>query len=347
MSDIDPTPETPVTIPDRLGWWRGESKALWLRLLEGVTEGLPYITTALSALRGPNASTLDDLVKQASFAAYMSDVDDQLTALDTKLQGVQTRLDNLLSDTGDGVNGYLASKTVRGLLWQLLQYAQQGFSGIPPTQQDGDLQSEGSTIIEGRKYATFTPPIAGVDISGGGTVLTPTTAWEGWTYYIQTTDPAPHLSGDEVAPNAWLPLSGSAGVTFSVAVQYQIAVFLRQPERLGFNWRYILGEIEEVSTTFGARWLPVTTKYPSIVWGDIGGGSRMLVGDFSGWQWEVLGGGGQAQWTFGSDWGLSGNDTGTFPNGTISIIVQFSGYPGEDASITLVPPGTDLPGHPS
>jgi hypothetical protein len=49
MSDIDPTPETPVTVGDRLGWWRGSQAAQHTALLAALAAQHTALLAALAA----------------------------------------------------------------------------------------------------------------------------------------------------------------------------------------------------------------------------------------------------------------------------------------------------------
>jgi hypothetical protein len=52
MSDVDPTPETPVTIGDRLGWWRGDLNARLDALSTQLATQHTELLAAITALRG-------------------------------------------------------------------------------------------------------------------------------------------------------------------------------------------------------------------------------------------------------------------------------------------------------
>lgn len=94
MPDIDPTPETPVTVGDRLGWWRGEMAAQHTALLE--------------ALAAQHASLLE--AQAAQHAALLNALSQSGTSDDTTAQ--------ILAAIGR-LDTYPAQWTVRALLAQL------------------------------------------------------------------------------------------------------------------------------------------------------------------------------------------------------------------------------------
>src|SRR5690606_35692685 len=234
MSETDPTPEAPVTSGDRMQWWRA---ALALQI---------------ASMQGTPAKSLSDVWAAADNIASELDSGEGITAYNL-LDGIYTiladhteRLDRLQEAVGANPYQSLTITTVRGLLYTMLNRLSIITTGPLPV-GGGDASSDGDILVEGRRYATF-GPITGITISSDGRNLTASN-WSGWTYYIQTTDPAPQIAGTPTSPNGWTDEGLTGTVNFSVEAQYPIAVYLKRPPAFeGFYiWTFDDGELESWS----------------------------------------------------------------------------------------------------
>lgn len=228
--DVDPTPGTPVTLGDRLAWFRGDVQAqsadqlAALEALAGVpAASLADLVTAIAALRGLSNTNLGQLLSEDGYVNAQ-------VQLQGRLLDIEERLDRLQAGIGAVPYESLELGSVRGYLASILGVLrQQTYGRLPSSTTDTNLSS-GEVIYNGRRYAIF-GDIAGVTESDGGRTLT--ADWSGWQAYIQTTDPAPQVAGAADVPNAWIDLVGTGPINFSVAAAYTISVYLRAPEGLG------------------------------------------------------------------------------------------------------------------
>lgn len=191
-------------------------------MLDALTaNGLADLLTlqnAVVAIRGASNTNLGQLLSEDGFVNGMSQVM-------SKLLDLEERLDHIQAALGATPYNSLEIASVRGILWSLYQCCQQQGTGLPP---DGvtDFCSSSSLSIDGLRYAVFTGPIEGVTLNESGTTLDG--SFDGWSYYIQTTDPEPKVSGDPSAPQTWNTVTGSPTLYFTVAPQYSIKVCLRR-----------------------------------------------------------------------------------------------------------------------
>lgn len=304
MSDIDPTPETPVTIGDRLGWWRGALDAQLAALRGTPASDLAALATALTALRGTPASDLaavaaavaalrgtpaSDLAAVAAAVAALrgannatlssllteSQFDTQSQLQNGILLDVQQVLDDIKTAIGTPTGD--ATTTALGYLSQIARQTYIAVSGLPPSSSANDTGSAGDDVISGRRYAKFYPPITGVTIAANGYDITAT--WTGWRAYIQTTAPQIKIATATDVPNTWLPLTGTGTINFSVDAQYPIYAALRAP---------VSGAVLVNSTYFPAPkvWAALITGYTSNSNGE-------LTGNGAGHSWKFEPGTGQ------------------------------------------------------
>lgn len=232
MSDVDPTPETPVTVGDRLGWFRGDVAGRLTALQTDISalRGDPEATLAairadLSALRGLSNTSLGQLLSESQYVSAQ-------VQLNSKLLDIRSDLDALRVAIGAEPYNDLELGSVRGLLNAILRAVSQGTSGIPPAAGDTDIGNVGTAIISGRKYAVFVPPINGVSIGENGINVTATGSWSGWHAYVQTNAPSFYLNETLDIANEWIQLVGTGSYNFAVENQYSIRVFLRPPAGL-------------------------------------------------------------------------------------------------------------------
>lgn len=238
MPDTDPTPETPVTIRDALGWWRGESRAQ-----------LDQIIAALTAAGGaPDAAPIVAAIAAARGTAPYND----LAALHAKLETVRAAIANLSITNGLladitaqlttiqqvlGAGAYASTETgnVIALLRALVLNANR--FGVDPDNLSGAEIASGTTLTSaGRRYVTW-PANAGYSKSTDGTELTPVSGWSGWQVYIQSNASSARMSDittpaasiETFSVNSWIDLGGSDTLAWSVDSQYNVSGVLRAP----------------------------------------------------------------------------------------------------------------------
>lgn len=91
----------------------------------------------------------------------------------------------------------------------------------------GDVHSDGSIGLNGKRYARFTPPITGITVSESGIDVTAQGSWSGWRAYVQTTAPLIYVNETADYPAMWIDLTGTGSYNFAVDPQYTIYVTLR------------------------------------------------------------------------------------------------------------------------
>jgi hypothetical protein len=119
MSDTDPTPETPVTIGDRLGWWRGELKAqltaLSTQLATQHTELLGAITELRGAAPSGTLAQIRDAVSGLKGTGEPTTLEDIARLVATGSSGPGSTVYSILLAIGELTHGP-ANWTVRQLL---------------------------------------------------------------------------------------------------------------------------------------------------------------------------------------------------------------------------------------
>lgn len=220
MSDVDPTPTTPVTIGDRLAWFRGDL--------------VQRILTAVAELRGPNNATLSTLLSEDQY-----DTQSQLQ------NGILSDIKSPIVDLRDGWN-YGLGMTPYALMdsiYMLLADMSNNIEamtlslvatneGQPPALTVDDIGSINAVQIEGRNFATFVEtPDGGISVAADMITISPEPGdWDGWSAYLQTTALEPWQAGYPVPANQWFSMNGGYYSTnFSVPVPSPIRAFLRKP----------------------------------------------------------------------------------------------------------------------
>jgi hypothetical protein len=270
MSDTDPTPDTPITIRDALGWWRGELRGQLAGLIGDPAASLADLAAAISAARG--TAPYNDL---AALHAKMEAVRAAITNLsitngllaDIKdaLGTLHQDILDLRDDTGSGATGYLASMTVRGLLYQLVTNAQA--YGINPDAQTSDLTSTNTVSRGGMRYVVW-PNLPGITEDAESIGLTPLeSTWSGYQVYIQSNAPHCLIYEDSGTPyyeqsvNTWISLDtyGNHKLSWAVDSSYDVRGYLRIPSQSD-----IIAEIENYSDPYagnGSRYHAIIPGY--------------------------------------------------------------------------------------
>jgi hypothetical protein len=197
----DPTPETPFTVRDK-------------------------IVAALATLMGEDARNLTllyDGLAEANRLIYNTDA--QVYYIGQTIPDIQQRLDRIQEAVGATPYSSLTLTTTRGLLKAILDRLTTIALGTAPS-AGGDGVSSGDVLLEGRRFALFDTVPSGLTVSNSGKNLT-ASSWDGWSYYIQTTDPAPQIGSTPTDPNGWTDGGLSGTVDFSVESKYTITVYLR------------------------------------------------------------------------------------------------------------------------
>lgn len=228
MSDVDPTPETPTTVGDRLGWFRGDMNgglanlAAGLLALRGTPETtLQDLAAAIVALRGAGPATVSELLREASFGQAM-------TTLINVVEDLALDVAALRSAVGVSTSG--AEGTVIALLQRIARQSAIAVEGLPPILPDDAVGAFGDTIIEGgRRYAVWTSAPLGTTLSSGGTQVNRAAGLTNYRIYVQTNAPSVYLDGTEAAPNYWHSLTGRTVITASVDWQYNITAYIDPP----------------------------------------------------------------------------------------------------------------------
>lgn len=205
MSDIDPTPTTPVTIGDRLKW----------------------LENAVEVMRG--TGSLGNLTEiHARLSTIEGAIDQSFPLITSRLGDLQTRLDAIQAGIGAVPYNSLEVASVRGLLNSILRVLSAQASGLAPILQAGDISSSGTTVVNGLRFATFAEPISGIVVQNDiRNVTTDNGNWAGWQAYIQTNAPTSVVNGSNDAVNTWINLAGTGNYNFAVNDEFQITVYLR------------------------------------------------------------------------------------------------------------------------
>jgi hypothetical protein len=347
MSDVDPTPDTPVTIGDRLGWFRGDLDARLDALRGTPATSLADLVAAIADIQGTVPyNTLADLHAKMeavrAAVANLSITNGYLVDIKAALGLVHQDLLDLRSDTGSGPSGYLATMTVRGLLYQLLKQLRANSIGVEPS-DPGDSGQYGTVVDGSYRYALFSAPLQEITVSEDGRTLTQLAHWAGYSAYIQTSGPYAYIAGSPHSPNTWIDLSGFAeNLTFAVDMPNPITVYLKFPLIRTYTWgpdtadfvAYLNPSNEPRKVALGAKYdLP----------GDIQAeGWTIMEGDWSGYEVQFTGSGlygGQIGYGVGSlQYWTEGLSAFTVPDGTTSIVLFFVVPWDTQQTITLSPP---------
>lgn len=293
---------------------------------------LADINTSLATLRGVEDATLSDLLRTDEY------VNAQIQ-LNSKLVTLIDLLDAINSAIGGVPYQDLERVSVRGLLYAILNALGVLTTGRTPL-GERDEQSNGDTVVSGRRYALFDPPIPDVTIDANGYDLT--AAWAGWSAYVQTTAPEIQIGTATDSPNAWLALAGTGEINFSVDAAYPIIAYLKRPAEFeGFYiWTFEDSELESWVGSGLTRYGPITTKYPDLVWNTNASGFRYLAGDWAGWSWESAVTSFSAVYGYNALSTIVGSASGTVPAGAYNqLYLAFENAPSAGWYIKLTPPG--------
>lgn len=304
MSDTDPTPETPVTIGDRLGWFRGDlaarldqlrgtpaadlaqvlteiidTQATILALRGSPERTLSDIDTQISNLRGVNNATLSSLLTESQF-------DTTMQYLIGYILDIRQYLDELKSAIGAAPYQSLEIASVRGLLNALL--SAQGSIGILPDELEDAIGSSITRTLNGRRYVVWNSPIEGLTRSNDNIELTADDSWEGYQIYVQSDADTCWISADfaEWPTNSWLtqPLQGTISV--SVTSNHNVRAYIRVPAapELTMVYTWFANEWTLINTSAGTRYRPSQTKYPELVFQDTTNNLGPVLYSATGWQ---------------------------------------------------------------
>lgn len=221
MSDIDPTPDTPTTIGDRLGWFRGDMQARLDAILGTPASDLATIANALA----PLAQIQQNLDNGEGYSIY------------NMLDQIYMRLIAIGNAIGAEPNDSLEVASVRGLLNSLIGAMNTAQNGIYPDNLDNALSAYTTNTSGGRRYVVWSVAIAGVTKTNEDRTLTPDVNWDGYEIYVQSAAPSFRqeisLPATEYPTNSWLTLGGSEAITISVDAQYTVRAFMRVPASAG------------------------------------------------------------------------------------------------------------------
>lgn len=231
MSDVDPTPTTPVTIKDALGWFRGDMAAK----LISIEAKLDTLTTLLSTGGGIESAPIVAAINDMAGGKSISDIYGAIT--DLAHGYTLSDLYMMVSHINNAVGGYPQSSlelgTVRGFLSAIMNSV--GKYGILPDGTMGSA-STGTLTSAGRRYIVWSA-LSGITLSEDGRELTPDTSWSGYELYVQTDAPSftlhdvtdPAQSIDEADVNSWITLSGTHTLSMSVDSGFQVRGYMRIP----------------------------------------------------------------------------------------------------------------------
>lgn len=241
MPDIDPTPDTPVTLGDRMAWWRGDMAARMITLESQVAalagtpaSDLSTIAAQWSHGSGIRAYDLLDLIYQQNASAWGHGSGirpyNLLDLIYTQQVEIQARLDKLQAALGAEPYNSLEVASVRGLLYALLTNAQS--FGIFPGGDTGIIVTD-NYAFDGKRYIIW-PATTGLNRAGNndiplGAIIMPVTTWTGYQIYIKSDAPTAYSGNTEFPVNSWFNLSGSDAYSFYVSSQYQVSGYIRTP----------------------------------------------------------------------------------------------------------------------
>lgn len=325
MSDQDQTPETPITVGDRMGWFRGDIGVRLTTLttkLDTVILGLDTLNTTLNTALG--------VVQQ------------RMLGPDGAHLGTMT--ENIARALGAQPYNDLELASIRSWIYTIMQNLQR--IGVDPDTNTGtgtQIGSTGTISLDGYRYIIW-PEITGVVRNTDGTQLTPYPDWSGYSVYIQSDAPTAtlfdltnsQLTNNSLATNTWITLGDSHILSFAVPSMYNAKGFMRVPNRTG-HYYWGAADIEVVNVpNYGNRYMWNMTKYPALQYVQNGVNPRAIFGSWSGYKWTMTGTALNIQ--YGANWlteHSSSNATGTFPANTYYILCQSTA---SGITIKLEPP---------
>lgn len=227
MSDVDPTPETPVTIGDRMGWFRGDIDAKMLLLLQKLNDLITQTTTLNTAITTLNTTitTKTEMLDDTCRELLISPAGHTNAAL---LQYIDSVL-------GGYPYGSTELSSIKSFLYAIMGAVQR--VGITPNLGTTPPSRSTSTIsIDGFRYIQW-GNIPGLTVSTDKTMLTPTDSWSGYQIYIQTNAPHailfdktdPQFDNNALGANTWITLGGDHSFIFAVTSNYDAIGYIRTP----------------------------------------------------------------------------------------------------------------------
>lgn len=347
MSDVDPTPETPTTISDRLGWFRGDMAAKLAAIVGNPAGNLGAIGAQIASIIGTPVRSLSELYEKM----YDGLFDTSNPVHSPAHYGIQGRLDELADriDTIQAVLGaepYSSTETgnIRAILMNIMYGQNQ--TGILP---DGTLsdynQSTGSLATNGRRYVVW-GNVPGVSESLDSIGLTPNTNWSGYEIYIQTASPSAILHNitgntqvDPFPVNSWVPLSiyGTNALSFSVDASYVVKGYMRVPAPACAQFNAVLFGTNANGTWHGVDWAGLPRSTFAIA-GGVSFYELVNNGQYDGYTINIKS-------STGTVW-LSTNRLVSFATGfpkTITGGIEACVYSNSAFSIWFCPPGVSPP----
>jgi hypothetical protein len=221
MSDVDPTPDTPVTIGDRLAWFRGDIVERMTALEASVAANHTATLAAIAALRGVNNATLSTLLTEDQFDTGGRLINGNLLDINDKLDKIQEVL---------GADPYSSTETgnIRALL-MVLAAGQSRYGVAPDVTEATEIASVGTVTEQGSRYlkwyfAADNPFQIAVD----NYRLSRFPDWDGIRVYIQTNAPTFDLidfTDTSVPPlslpsNSWFSLGSTHELGFCVTSNF-------------------------------------------------------------------------------------------------------------------------------
>lgn len=268
MSDIDPTPDTPTTLGDRLAWFRGDVAARLIAIAGNPASNLGALAAQLAAILGTPAKSISDIWTHTA-EVYRQLAGGQgitlynlIDNLHTQLADTNNRIDTIQAVLGAGPYSSTETANIRAILLEILNSDSR--FGIAPDGSSGTV-SNGTTSTGGYRYILWSS-ISGVTIAEGYKV-TATNGWGGYEVYVQTDAPSfevVNLTANTVAScpaNSWTVLGGTGQLAFRVSSGYNARGYMRTPNS---SWYY--------SQYLTALTAPVVS-YNMIVWPAAMGGS--------------------------------------------------------------------------
>ncbi|MEI7645656.1 MAG: hypothetical protein WCJ55_15385 [Chloroflexales bacterium] len=233
MSDVDPTPSSPITIGDRLAWWRGDLDARVAALEAKIDANHTATLVAIAALRGVNNATLSSLLTEDQFdtagrlqTGVLNDIKALLTTGNVSTDAINAVL-------GGGIYSNTETGNIRALLLNLV-YGQSRYGIMPDTGAAIPKKADVTISYFGRRYIIWSASFGTVTVGGAdpipfGATLANSVPWDGYSVYIQSDGPTFRLddTASELPCNTWIPLAGSNSLTFSVEAQYNATGYMR------------------------------------------------------------------------------------------------------------------------
>jgi hypothetical protein len=228
MSDVDPTPDTPVTVGDRLAWFRGDIVERMTTLEALVAANHTATLAAIAALRGVNNATLSTLLTEDQFDTSGRLINSNLLDINDKLDKIQEVL---------GADPYSSTETgnIRALLLTLA-LGQHSYGIAPDYTEQAKIAAVGTVAVGGWRYLRWSVSDT-THISADNYTVTPNPDWSGGEIYVQTNAPTFELydfatqTVTELVSCSWHVLDeyGSRALAFRVASNFDATGTLRLP----------------------------------------------------------------------------------------------------------------------